>query len=157
MILMKKNRIDEADTITRIIIAHGHIFKNAGTTFDYSLERNFGKRFVDHRDDAPMRKKGSKYLKNYLKENKHLQAISSHHMCYPFPNLPETKIIPAYFFRHPIERIRSVYNFERKQKSGTPGAINAKKNLLKNMYYGECSPKLTLQFAIFTHGIARGL
>ena len=33
-----------------------HIFKNAGTTFDWSLRNNFGEGFLDHREDVLMRR-----------------------------------------------------------------------------------------------------
>ena len=36
----------------RHVLIHAHLFKNAGTTFDFSLQRSFGEQFVDHRDDA---------------------------------------------------------------------------------------------------------
>jgi len=32
----------------RHVLVHAHIFKNAGTTFDFSLSRFFGHDFVDH-------------------------------------------------------------------------------------------------------------
>ncbi|MDH3871112.1 MAG: hypothetical protein OEU44_02745 [Gammaproteobacteria bacterium] len=110
----------------RVVLAHGHIFKNAGSTFDWSLGRNFGECFVDHREDDLMRKGGAQYLEECLVGNPGIRAISSHHMCYPFPEIDDIKIIPTYFIRHPIDRIRSVYNFERRQKASTPGAKAAK-------------------------------
>ena len=36
----------------RNVILHYHLFKNAGSTLDWSLQRQFGAGFVDHRDDA---------------------------------------------------------------------------------------------------------
>jgi hypothetical protein len=101
----------------RYIITHGHIFKNAGTTFDSALEKAFGKDFCDHRDDKAMRQGGAEYLKQFILDNPNLKAISSHHLCNPLPQSDEFKCIPVYFLRNPIERIVSVYNFERKQKS----------------------------------------
>lgn len=101
----------------RYIITHGHIFKNAGTTFDSALEKAFGKDFCDHRDDKAMRQGGAEYLKQFILDNPNLKAISSHHLCNPLPESDEFKCIPVYFVRNPIERIISVYNFERKQRS----------------------------------------
>lgn len=100
----------------RYIITHGHIFKNAGTTFDSALEKAFGKDFCDHRDDKAMRQGGAEYLKQFILDNPNLKAISSHHLCTPLPESEEFKCIPVYFIRNPIERIISVYNFEKKQK-----------------------------------------
>lgn len=110
-----------------VVIIHRHIFKNAGTTFDSILQNNFGDAFCDHRDDAPMRKAGEKYLLHYLKEHPKIKALSSHHIWFNLKSDGEFQFIPIIFLRHPIERIRSVYNFERQQQSDTPGAQMAKK------------------------------
>lgn len=109
----------------RVVVLHGHVFKNAGTTFDWSLKRSFDKGFVDHRDDTSMRL-GHDYLKPYILENPGIKVISSHHMQFPAPELNDVEVIPAILLRHPIERIKSVYNFERIQNPDTVGAIAAK-------------------------------
>lgn len=111
----------------REIIAHYHIFKNAGTTFDALLEENFGEGFCDHRDDESMRQGKSEYLKDYILKHSQLSAISSHHMCCPLPVVKGVRFHPVVFLRHPIERAASVYHFERAQQVETPGAIHAKK------------------------------
>ena len=110
----------------RTVIIHSHLFKNAGTTLDWSLARYFGRRFVNHTDDAQMRT-GAAYLGPYLQKNKRLAAVSSHHVRLPLPTLDGVTIIPALLLRHPIDRIGSVYTFEKRQQSQTPGAVNAKK------------------------------
>ena len=116
----------------RHIILHGHIFKNAGTTFDWSLKKNFGKNFLDHRKDELMRKNGSAHLAQLLSDEPGLCAISSHHMTRELPELPGVSFIPVHLLRHPIERIRSVYDFERKQRGATPGARAAKSKSFKD-------------------------
>lgn len=112
---------------TRNILVHGHIFKNAGTTLDWCLKRHFGSGFLDHRDDKPMRTDGADYLGPFLLSNPKLMAISSHHLCYPLPELTGVTLHAIYLFRHPIERVLSVYEFERQQRAQTPGAVNAKR------------------------------
>lgn len=111
---------------TRIVIIHRHLFKNAGTTFDAILENNFGASFCDHRDDEPMRKIGPDYLVQYLLNNPEIKALSSHHIWFNMPRHPQLDLVAVMFLRHPIERMRSVYDFERKQKSDTLGAKMAK-------------------------------
>ena len=111
----------------RLVILHGHIFKNAGTTLDWALQRNFGDGFVDHRDDRSMRRRGAAYLGPYLEERPWIRALSSHHLCHPLPAVPGALLVPIYLFRHPIERVLSVYEYERRQQADTPGAINAKR------------------------------
>ncbi|MEH6590796.1 MAG: hypothetical protein V7746_11085 [Halioglobus sp.] len=110
----------------RTVLLHGHIFKNAGTSFDWSLERNFGTGFLDHRDDKSIRQRRGRHLKELLKADTELTVISSHHMCLPPANPEGVHFEKAYLLRHPIERIASVYAFEREQAADTPGARAAK-------------------------------
>ncbi|MEA3445692.1 MAG: sulfotransferase family 2 domain-containing protein [Bacteroidota bacterium] len=111
----------------RTVIIHRHLFKNAGTTFDSILKNNFGEAFCDHRDDMPMRKEGEKYLINYLNDHPEIKALSSHHIWFQLSRHSNFDLIPVMFLRHPIERISSVYNFERIQQSNSLGAVMAKK------------------------------
>lgn len=111
--------------VTRTVIVHCHIFKNAGSSFDWALKRFFGDAFLDHRDDKAM-KEGAAYLGPLLESHPELRAFSSHRVILPLPQVSGTELIPAFFLRHPIERVWSVYQFERMQKSDTPGARMAK-------------------------------
>ena len=110
----------------RNVIIHNHLFKNAGTTFDWSLARNFGTAFLDHRDDLEMQQ-GAKYLGPFLLKHPEVNALSSHHLKFPLPVLPDVQLFPVVFLRHPIDRVGSVYAFEHKQDSGSLGARMAKK------------------------------
>ena len=111
----------------RCVIVHIHIFKNAGTTFDWALKRNFGKAFIDHRDDDARKKGGAEYLLNYINAHSDLAAFSSHHIRIPLPEDDTATFLPALFIRHPVLRAQSVYTYERHQRSATPGAQHAKK------------------------------
>jgi hypothetical protein len=111
---------------TRHIILHAHMFKNAGTTLDWSLQRCFGASFTDHRDDNAMRG-NTEYLNTYIGEHSQLQALSSHWL--PILPVPLAKFEAhlILLLRNPIERCRSVYNFERKQENANgPGNIKAR-------------------------------
>ncbi len=110
----------------RDILLHAHIFKNAGTSFDWSLARCFGEGFVDHREDRAMIQGGASYLAGYIQENPGVSALSSHHLCYPLPELDEVRLHQCLLIRHPLDRITSVYNFERRQEAETRGAVAAK-------------------------------
>ncbi len=90
------------------------MFKNAGTTLDWSLKRCFGERFIDHRDDHAMRH-NEHYLPEYISATAPLQALSSHWLPVPLPQLEGIRAHLLLLFRNPIERSRSVYNFERSQ------------------------------------------
>jgi hypothetical protein len=124
----------------RAIIVHNHLFKNAGSSIDWALKENFGRSFIDHRDDNVMRK-GAEYLGPYLTGNSDIHAVSTHHLTLPLPNLEDIKLLQLMMFRHPIERVTSVYKYERKQtRSSTPGAIHAQKLSLKDYILWRMEP-----------------
>lgn len=109
----------------RAVLLHCHLFKNAGTTLDWSLARHFGDTFVDHREDDKMRQ-GRDYLGPYLHSNAALRALSSHHVQFPLPEDEAYELLPLFLLRHPVDRALSVYAFERRQEAFTPGAVKAK-------------------------------
>lgn len=114
-------------TNKRKVILHGHMFKNAGTSVDKLLLDNFGKAFVDHRDDVKMQHGRQSYLMDLLQKNKKIRALSSHHLPLPLEPVPDIDLLFIIMLRHPIVRVGSVYRFEKIQKRDTPGAIAAKK------------------------------
>jgi len=99
---------------TRDIIIHIHIFKNGGTTFDNILRSNFGKEFIDHRDDMIVRN-DSEFIKQFTILNPDMKAFSSHAIYYRPEDFDSIKFHHVAFVRHPIDRMRSVYNFEKLQ------------------------------------------
>ena len=110
----------------RHVLLHGHMFKNAGTTLDWSLRRSFGAGFYEHRDDAAMREAPDHALAVALR-NKAVVALSSHNLPCPPPVIPGVHFHCVFLLRHPIARILSVYAFERAQQAQTPGALTAKR------------------------------
>ena len=111
----------------RHLLLHAHMFKNAGSSFDEALQRNFADAFTDHRDDENMRR-GAAYLGPYLDGHAELRALSSHWVTFPLPVLPNVTIHPLLMFRDPIERILSVYRFERRQEGDAPGVRRARES-----------------------------
>ena len=109
----------------RPVIVHFHLFKNAGTSVDKILKNNFEGRWVEI-EGPNGRKLETENLVSYIKKNPEVSAISSHTAVVKVPILESVKILPIVFFRHPIDRIRSAYDFERTQDATTPGAIKAK-------------------------------
>jgi len=110
----------------RHILLHGHIFKNAGSTLDWSLRRSFGSAFCQHRDDAAMRAAPQDTLAAAVADAS-MVALSSHNLPSPPPPLDGIAFHPVFLLRHPIERVLSVYAFERQQQAMTPGAQAAKR------------------------------
>jgi hypothetical protein len=102
------------------------MFKNAGSSLDHSLRRNFGDGFTDHRDDEAMRR-GATYLGPYIESHPGLRALSSHWVTFPLPVLVDVRLHPLLLFRDPLERILSVYRFEQRQEGNAPGVARARR------------------------------
>ncbi len=99
------------------IIIHVHIFKNAGSSFDDALMRNFKNNFVDHREDHLIRT-DENFFDKFLRTNDNIEAFSSHSIFFKPKSFMDVRFHIAYMLRHPIERIKSVYTFEVKQPAG---------------------------------------
>jgi hypothetical protein len=103
----------------RFVILHYHIFKNAGSTIDYALARNFGEGFVEFHgvhDDAQLLAEDVLPL---VACDLSVQAVTSHHIRYPKPAMRGVHFIDVCFIRHPLDRIRSLYHYGRKQDPRT--------------------------------------
>lgn len=99
----------------RDVLVHCHLFKNAGMSIDQSLKRHFGATWADV--DLPTI--GScitnDHLVERLSKQPHLAAVSSHQMRFPLPGNDLIRLHPVVLLRHPIDRIRSMYDFERRE------------------------------------------
>ena len=110
----------------RAVVVHCHIFKNAGSTFDWSLKRNFGSDFFEYRMRRA-RPLTAEMLARIVAENPGVRAISGHGVALPLAPIPGHVLLPALFIRHPVERAYSVYTFERHQSEDTRGSLMARK------------------------------
>jgi hypothetical protein len=113
--------------VSRKIIVHAHIFKNAGSTFEWSLNRNLRKKFEIIRK-KPSLWNDSNELNRIIDNNRQLTAISAHWVNLNHINDWQFDVIPYLLLRNPLERIKSVYNFEKTQyENETKSAKMAKK------------------------------
>lgn len=99
----------------RTVILHYHLFKNAGTSFDAILQRNFPGRWTTAEfggGDNAMQ------VAAWIARQPDMVAFSSHTATGPVPVVPGVRIISALFLRDPVARIRSAYAFERRQSRG---------------------------------------
>lgn len=109
----------------RTVILHYHLFKNAGTSVDYILQASFGgawttREFLAHGDGT------ARHVADWIQSEPTKAAFSSHTANGPLPTISETRIIPILFIRHPLDRLRSAYLFERTQAASTYGNIIAR-------------------------------
>ena len=139
-LLQKALFLLRGQSAARHVIVHAHMFKNAGTTLDWSLQRSFGEQHLDHRDDDRMRE-GANYLTEFLQAQPELEALSSHWITFPLPTERKLQLHLLMMFRDPIERIRSVYAFERRQEPAeTPGSKKAKQLSFKDYVKWQLEP-----------------
>lgn len=104
----------------RHIVLHYHIFKNAGTTLHKLLQLNFGNvGCVRLEGDAPRRTLPPQRLLDCVHADPALRAISSHQARFPVPCADGIAFYPLVFLRHPLDRVGSVYEFERRQPLGS--------------------------------------
>ena len=95
----------------RWVIAHYHIFKNAGSTLEYVLRRAFGERFATVHGPASDSVLRQADLVSFLQAHPDIVAVSSHHLNYPKPDVPGLILFDLCFLRDPIQRLWSVYNY----------------------------------------------
>ena len=111
--------------MSRTIILHYHLFKNAGTSLDKVLQRNFPGRWVTREFQG---ENNTEEVIDWIETEPEAIAFSSHTMMGPLPRIKGTEIISVVFLRNPIDRLQSAYNFEKKQTVDTLGARLAKEH-----------------------------
>lgn len=109
----------------RRVIFHLHLFKNAGTSIDALLRRNFGARWVA-RDFGGSMRPNAQAVAQWIIDTPDAQAFSTHTMQGPLPQIEGIEIRTVMALRDPVARIKSAYLFERDQQAETWGARLAK-------------------------------
>jgi hypothetical protein len=106
----------------KFVVLHHHIFKNAGSSLDYALKREFGEDgFVEfHPEQADDGRVSPQQLLKMLADRPAVRAVSSHHF---FGRDFEAELQgedkeKIYFFdavilRHPLSRMASIYTYYR--------------------------------------------
>ncbi len=111
----------------RTIILHYHLFKNAGTSVDDVLKRNFPGRWAT-REFPATNDNNTALVEQWIRETPEVLAYSSHTLMGPVPRVDGVRIISLMLLREPVARIKSAYRFERRQLSDTWGARLAKEH-----------------------------
>jgi|CXWL01.1.fsa_nt_gi hypothetical protein len=117
----------------RDILIHHHIFKNAGSSFSSILDHNFGRNHVNIEASEPWGVLHQDEIMRLIQDNPQIKAVSSH-TARLFPaKVGNIRFHPMLFLRHPIDRVGSVYSFERRQpnNSSSIGAKIARQSSIK--------------------------
>ena len=108
------------------LLLHYHIFKNAGSSFEWTLQQAFGKAFHKYDGTAAGGVLSADDVANYVKHARNARVICSHQATLPPPKIRGREVITSILIRDPIARIRSIYAFEQRQEARSPGAMKAK-------------------------------
>jgi len=109
------------------VCVHFHIFKNAGTTIDWILQKNFSKNHISLDDDTdPGAILSWDKILDFLWQHQNIQAFSSHQIRLPIPENKIFKFLSMIFFRHPIDRAFSIYSFKKRSTDDSIGTVKAK-------------------------------
>lgn len=110
----------------RHVIIHFHFFKNAGTSLDHILKKAFPQAWLQMEADEQGPVTAERMMAEF-RDKPDLKVISSHTARLSLPETGQMQIYPLVFIRHPLDRVLSVYQFERKQTQDTEGSIQARK------------------------------
>lgn len=112
---------------TRFVLVHYHIFKNAGTTVERVLEREFPGRLARLHGHTPEAQIDGDDLAAFLADHPGVEAVTSHHLRYPLPAVRNTVFFDCCFLRHPLDRLDSLYSYFRKIDSPDPLSRSARR------------------------------
>jgi len=134
------------------LLLHYHIFKNAGTSFEWALEQALGIENVLHLDkpshDGYI---SSRDIIESVRNNPKIKVITSHQAAPPPPRIRERAILSSILIRDPIARIRSIYAFERAQEVVHVGTVRARELDFKGYveWRLEASPRMFCNFQVY--------
>jgi len=120
--------------MNRKILLHFHIFKNAGTTIDSILEKNFLENAIRGDGERPRDVLPMDVVIDYLDKNKNVKVFSSHQIRFPIPNNNEIKFFPLVFIRHPIDRVFSLFSYNKNRVDPLSEVAFAAKTMALSAY-----------------------
>ena len=101
----------------RNIVVHYHLFKNAGTSVDHLLRKNFPDKWHSFDGNSAGDIINTEELEGVIAAKAEMLAFSSHQIIPPLP-VGDFTVYPIVFLRDPIDRIKSAYLFEWKKQLG---------------------------------------
>jgi hypothetical protein len=106
------------ETGIRFVVVQYHLFKNAGTTFNSLLERNFPGQVAYLHGEHSQSSLGPRALVDFLAPNQQVRAVSSHHLRPPTPDAEGFVFFDVMSLRNPLDRMRSMYDFYHRSPGG---------------------------------------
>ena len=123
----------------RFILIHYHLFKNAGTTVDWILNRNFGDKLLTFHEEGETGVVANSELVQLAKQNPHAQAFTSHHFRLPAPKHERFRFLEVCFLRHPLDRLQSMYcHYRRMEDPVEAAAVKARQSSLPEFITWMC-------------------
>ena len=99
------------------VIVHYHIYKNAGSSVDRLLAESFGAGWAAFDPNPGTKPARMADLRDFCAANPKLRAVSSHATSLAWPGLHDERACPIVLLRHPLDRVRSVYEFALRDPS----------------------------------------
>ena len=114
------------------VVVHYHIFKNAGTTVDWILKKNFGELARTFDGSDPEGTVPAHYLLDFIKQFPDSKSISSHQLrLSPSLKNDNYNFIPMIFIRDPIDRAFSIYSYFRRRDDDYSFSVKARTSSMK--------------------------
>jgi len=119
------------------VCLHFHIYKNAGSTVDYILKKNFSSNAIFLDTGKPRGILSFKTILHCFKKHyPNVKSLSSHQLRFPIRKNSGFNFLPMVFIRHPIDRALSIFSFDKKQKNSKGDlGIEMAKNLPASEYF----------------------
>jgi len=100
------------------VLIHFHIFKNAGSTLEVILKKNFSNDAISMDTESPRGILSWDTIFSYFSNNSPtVKSFSSHQIRFPIPENSDFNFLPVLLVRHPIDRAFSIYSFDIKRKN----------------------------------------
>jgi hypothetical protein len=95
------------------VLVHHHLFKNAGTTIDWILRRACGPGYLGLEEALAAGLTTAEALLDYVLAHPDIWAVTRHHLPFAPMEYPGRAFLDILLVRHPIDRLRSIYDFLR--------------------------------------------
>lgn len=97
--------------MARVVFVHHHTFKNAGSTVDEILRKNYPDGWIGIEPGPDEPRIGPDAVLNLFHANNRIKAVSSHNFGLPFARDPNLHMVEICLIRHPLDRLRSMYDY----------------------------------------------